>query len=144
MSPRPDAGGMVQAMRLALHHSALQPADIDYINAHGTSTPQNDRCETAAIKAAFGERARSIPVSSTKSLTGHCLSAAAGVEAAIAILALRHQIVPPTMNLTDPDPECDLDYVPNRPRPARLRHVMSNSFAFGGHNGVCIFSAVDN
>jgi 3-oxoacyl-[acyl-carrier-protein] synthase II len=143
MSPRPDGSGMARAMRQALASAHMAPEAIDYINAHGTSTPHNDRCETVAIKAVFGNQARNIPISSTKSMTGHCLSAAAGVEAVIAVQALSTSMIPPTMNLNEPDPACDLDYVPNQARPARLRHVMSNSFAFGGHNAVCIFSSPD-
>jgi 3-oxoacyl-[acyl-carrier-protein] synthase II len=143
ISPCPDGSGMARAMRLALDNAGLMPEAIDYINAHGTSTQHNDRCETEAIKAVFGEKARQIPVSSTKSMTGHCLCAAAGVEAVIAVQALVAGIIPPTLNLHDPDPACDLDYVPNQARPATLKQVMSNSFAFGGHNAVCIFSAPD-
>jgi 3-oxoacyl-[acyl-carrier-protein] synthase II len=140
LSPEPGGAGMARAMRLALDRAGLQPAQIDYLNAHGTSTRLNDLYETQAVKAVFGERARTLPVSSTKAATGHCLAAAGGVEAAISLLALEHGVVPPTLNLTDPDPELDLDYVPNRPRTLPLTHVMSNSFAFGGQNGVCVFS----
>ena len=143
MSPAPGGVGMARAMRRAMQNADLQPQDIDYINAHGTSTPLNDLYETQAIKKVFGEMAYEIPVSSTKSQTGHCLSAAAGVEAVLCVKALNENIIPPTMHLTDPDPELDLDYVPNEPRPAQLRHVLSNSFAFGGQNGVCIFSRID-
>jgi len=140
VSPRPEGAIIARAMRLAVENAGLQPADIDYINAHGTSTPLNDLCETQAIKAVFGERAYGIPVSSTKSITGHCVSAAAGVEAVIACLALERGVVPPTWNLTEPDPELDLDYVPNAPRTHPMRHVMSNSFGFGGHNASIVLS----
>lgn len=140
ISPRPDGTAIARAMSLALHNAGLEPSDIDYINAHGTSTPQNDVVETKAIKAVFGEHTK-VPVSSTKGMTGHCLSAAAAVEAVICCAALARGVIPPTMNLKDPDPELDLDYVPLEPRRSPLRHVMSNSFAFGGHNGVCVFSA---
>ncbi|MCU0663733.1 MAG: beta-ketoacyl-[acyl-carrier-protein] synthase family protein [Myxococcota bacterium] len=140
VSPRPDGASIVRAMSLALQNAGLLPSDIDYVNAHGTSTPQNDLVETKAIQTVFGPQAR-VPVSSTKSMTGHCLSAAAAVEAVICCEALRRGIIPPTMNLHQRDPELDLDYVPHEPRRASLRHVMSNSFAFGGHNAVCVFSA---
>jgi 3-oxoacyl-[acyl-carrier-protein] synthase II len=140
MSPAPGGVGMARAMKAALNNSELKENDIDYINAHGTSTILNDIYETQAIKEIFVEEAYKIPVSSTKSMTGHCLSAAAGVEAVICIKSLIENTIPPTSNLTEPDPELDLDYVPNKPRKADLNHVMSNSFAFGGQNGVCIFS----
>ena len=142
LSPQPKGVGMARAMRLALDNARLAPQDISYINAHGTSTHLNDLYETEAIKNVFGDHANSIPVSATKSMTGHCLSGAAGVESVIACKSLVENIIPPTMNLTDPDPQLDLDYVPQKPRQKELRHVMSNSFAFGGHNGVCIFSKV--
>ncbi len=140
VSPEPGGRGMARAMKAALEQAGLEPGAIDYVNAHGTSTSLNDVCETAAIREVFGEHATRLPVSSTKSMTGHCLSAAAGVEAVIAVKALVEGVIPPTANLTDPDPECDLDYVPLVPRTAELTHVMSNSFGFGGHNGVCVFS----
>jgi 3-oxoacyl-[acyl-carrier-protein] synthase II len=140
ISPQPQGVGMAQTMRRALVLAGLTPQDIDYINAHGTSTNLNDKYETEAIKEVFGSYAYNVPVSSTKSMTGHCLSGAAGVEAVIACKALVEQCIPPTINLTDPDPELDLDYVPGVMRHKRLNHVMSNSFAFGGHNGVSIFS----
>jgi 3-oxoacyl-[acyl-carrier-protein] synthase II len=140
LSPRPGGLGMAEAMRDALVNAGLDTGDIDYINAHGTSTPHNDLYETQAIKDVFGARAYRIPVSSTKSQTGHCLSGAAGVEAVICCKALKENLIPATMNLKNPDPALDLDYVPDVPRKAVLRHVMSNSFAFGGHNGVCVFS----
>jgi 3-oxoacyl-[acyl-carrier-protein] synthase II len=140
MSPERDGRGMLRAMDLALKNADLKPQDINYINAHGTSTLLNDLYETKAIKELFKERAYSIPVSSTKSMTGHCLSGAAGVESVICCKVIKEGIIPPTINLTVPDPELDLDYVPNQCRKAILKHVMCNSFAFGGHNGVAIFS----
>jgi 3-oxoacyl-[acyl-carrier-protein] synthase II len=126
-------------MALALRNAELNPDDIDYINAHGTSTPAGDAAETQAIKTAFGDKAYRVPVSSTKSMTGHMLGAAGGVEAIFSILALRDQVIPPTINLETPDPECDLDYVPGVARAARLNVAMSNSFGFGGTNGTLIF-----
>jgi 3-oxoacyl-[acyl-carrier-protein] synthase II len=143
MSPAPGGVGMARAIKTALHNAGLKENDIDYINAHGTSTTLNDIYETQAIKEVFGNRAYQIPISSTKSMTGHCLSAAAGVEAVICIKSLIENTIPPTANLTEPDPELDLDYVPNQSRKAQLNHVMSNSFAFGGQNGVCIFSRTE-
>jgi 3-oxoacyl-[acyl-carrier-protein] synthase II len=143
MSPDPEGTNIARCMELALANAGIAPGDVDYINAHGTSTPLNDLCETRAIKRVFGGAAGSVPVSSTKSLTGHCLSAAAGVEAVICCLALDRGIIPPTMHLENPDPELDLDYVPGTPRRKDLRNVLSNSFAFGGQNGVCVFSKPD-
>jgi 3-oxoacyl-[acyl-carrier-protein] synthase II len=140
--PDPEGDGALRAMRKAIHDAELQPTDIDYINAHGTSTRYNDAKETLAIKRLLGEDAYRVPVSSTKSVTGHLLGAAGAVEAAICVLALQHQTVPPTINYEHPDPECDLDYVPNTPRPATLRYVMTNSFGFGGHNSVLVLGQV--
>lgn len=140
LSPQPGGTGMALAMQRALDNAQMSPADIDYINAHGTSTGYNDVYETQAIKTVFGTAAASVPVSSTKPQTGHCLAGATGVEAVIAVLALCENIVPATLNLRTPDPQCDLDYVPNRCRAKQLDAVMSNSFAFGGHNGVCVFA----
>jgi 3-oxoacyl-[acyl-carrier-protein] synthase II len=140
--PDPDGDGALRAMRKALRDAGLQPTAIDYINAHGTSTRYNDAKETLAIKRLLGEDAYRVPVSSTKSVTGHLLGAAGAVEAAICVLALQHQTVPPTLNYKHPDPECDLDYVPNAPRPATLRYVMTNSFGFGGHNSVLVLGQV--
>jgi 3-oxoacyl-[acyl-carrier-protein] synthase II len=136
--PDPEGDGALRAMRNALRDAGLQPTDIDYINAHGTSTRYNDAKETLAIKRLFGEYAYQLPISSTKSVTGHLLGAAGAVEAAACILALQHQTIPPTINYEYPDPECDLDYVPNQARPANLRYVMTNSFGFGGHNSVLV------
>jgi len=140
LSPQRDGAGMAEAMRLALENAGLRPEQIDYLNAHGTSTPLNDLYESLAIKTVFGPHAARLPVSSTKSMTGHCLSAASGVEAVICCKALQEGMVPPTLNLTDPDPALDLDFVPLAARRLSLHHVMSNSFAFGGHNGVNVFS----
>jgi 3-oxoacyl-[acyl-carrier-protein] synthase II len=127
-------------MRHALDDAGLQLTDIGYINAHGTSTPLNDKSETAAIKAVFGELAYKIPVSSTKSMTGHLLGASGAVEAVFCILAIREGILPATINYQTQDPNCDLDYVPNQPRKAVVNHIMSNSFGFGGHNATLVFS----
>lgn len=139
-APAENGAGAAMSMRLALEDAGLQVTDIDYINAHGTSTPLNDKSETAAIKTVFGEQAYKIPVSSTKSMTGHLLGASGAVEAVFSILAMREGVIPPTINYYTPDPECDLDYVPNQPRKAVIRHVMSNSFGFGGHNATLVFS----
>jgi 3-oxoacyl-[acyl-carrier-protein] synthase II len=121
-------------MTLALESAGMRPEEIQYLNAHGTSTPVGDRAETMAIKSVFGDYASKLPVSSTKSMTGHLLGAAGGVETIICILAIRDRCIPPTINYEVPDPECDLDYVPNQARSAQLDAVMSNSFGFGGHN----------
>jgi 3-oxoacyl-[acyl-carrier-protein] synthase II len=138
-SPTPDGAGAAKAFRLALADAGLQPEDIGYINAHGTSTPVNDPSETNAIKQVFGEHAKNIKVSSTKSMHAHCLGAAGGIEAVIAVKALVENFVPPTINLENPDPACDLDYVPNVGQPKELKAVMSDSLGFGGHNGVVCF-----
>lgn len=137
--PAEDGAGAVRAMRKALAEAGLQPDDIDYMNAHGTSTPMNDKLETLAIKKVFAEYAYELPVSSTKSMTGHLLGAAGAVEAGICVMALQHQVIPPTANYETPDPECDLDYVPNTARSAQLEAVMSNSLGFGGHNASLVF-----
>lgn len=136
-SPTPGGVGGAAAMRLALDDAGLNPESIDYVNAHGTSTPANDSNETAAIKVALGHRASSIPVSSTKSMTGHLLGGSGGIEAVACVLALQHNVVPPTINYSNPDPDCDLDVVPNTAREHTLGTVLSNSFGFGGHN-VCL------
>ncbi|QNJ18530.1 beta-ketoacyl-(acyl-carrier-protein) synthase II (KASII) [Synechococcus sp. A18-25c] len=136
-SPTPGGVGGATAMRLALEDGGLSADSIDYVNAHGTSTPANDSNETAAIKSALGSRAQQIPVSSTKSMTGHLLGGSGGIEAVACVLALQHHVVPPTINHTNPDPECDLDVVPNTARELKLVTVLSNSFGFGGHN-VCL------
>jgi 3-oxoacyl-[acyl-carrier-protein] synthase II len=136
-APSPGGVGGAEAIRLALADGRLTPEDVDYINAHGTSTPANDSNETSAIKSALGERAHQIPVSSTKSMTGHLLGGSGGIEAVAAVLAIQHQLVPPTINYQNPDPACDLDVVPNQAREAKVDVVLSNSFGFGGHN-VCL------
>ena len=136
-SPTPGGVGGAAAMRLALEDGGIGADSIDYVNAHGTSTPANDSNETAAIKSALGARAGQIPVSSTKSMTGHLLGGSGGIEAVACVLALQHNVIPPTINHTNPDPECDLDVVPNSAREHTLETVLSNSFGFGGHN-VCL------
>ncbi len=137
-APAENGAGAALCMRMALEDAGLQPQDIDYINAHGTSTPLNDKSETAAIKTVFGEYAYHLPISSTKSMTGHLLGASGALEALICVLTLCDQVLPPTINYETPDPECDLDYVPNQARPCRVQRVMSNSFGFGGHNATII------
>ena len=136
-SPIPGGVGGARAMALALQDGKLNPEDVDYVNAHGTSTPANDSNETAAIKTALGARAQRIPVSSTKSMTGHLLGGSGGIEAVACTLAIRHGLIPPTINYQNPDPACDLDVVPNRAREQTIECVLSNSFGFGGHN-VCL------
>lgn len=144
MTGQPEGGeGAVRAMRMALRKAGVAPDVVDYINAHGTSTPVNDPTETQAIKTTFGEHAYALAVSSTKSMTGHLLGAAGGLEAGITALALRHQFLPPTVNLDHPDEGCDLDYVPHTGRPARIRYALSNSFGFGGTNASLLFKAYD-
>lgn len=138
-APPEDGEGAMRSMRVALEDAGLNPEDIDYINAHGTSTPLNDRCETLAIKTVFGDHAHKLAISSTKSMVGHMLGAAGGIEAVFLALSIRDQIAPPTINLHQPSPECDLDYVPNTARKMSIRYGLSNSFGFGGTNGVVIF-----
>jgi 3-oxoacyl-[acyl-carrier-protein] synthase II len=143
-APAENGAGAALCMRMALEDSGYQLAEIDYINAHGTSTPLNDKSETAAIKSVFGEQAYNVPISSTKSMTGHLLGASGAVEAIICVKALESQRIPATINYETPDPECDLDYVPNTPRSLKVRHIMSNSFGFGGHNATIILSQFDS
>jgi len=138
-APIESGEGAAKAMQIALDKARLKPNEINYINAHGTSTPLNDKMETKAIKTIFGDYAYKIPISSTKSMIGHLLGGAAAVEAVITIMVINNGIIPPTINLTNPDPECDLDYVPNVARRAKVTTAMSNSFGFGGHNSVLIF-----
>jgi 3-oxoacyl-[acyl-carrier-protein] synthase II len=138
-APSPDGDGAARCMKMALKDAGLRPEEIDYINAHGTSTPLNDFTETLAIKAVFGDYAKKIPVSATKSMTGHLLGAAGSTEAIFSLLAIRDGIIPPTINYEVPDPECDLDYVPNAARRQPLNVVMSNAFGFGGTNATLIF-----
>jgi 3-oxoacyl-[acyl-carrier-protein] synthase II len=138
-APHPEGRGAIQALHAALRSASLAPTDIDYINAHGTSTPINDPIETKAIKVVFGDHAKKLKVSSTKSMTGHLLGAAGGVEAIASVLAIQDQWFPPTRNLEEPDPECDLDYVPGKGYKGRIRAAMSNALGFGGHNAVVVF-----
>jgi 3-oxoacyl-[acyl-carrier-protein] synthase II len=138
--PAPEGEGGARAMKMALKDAGLNPDDIDYINAHGTSTPLNDEFETMAIKSVFEEEAYSTPVSSTKSMTGHLLGASGGIEAAVSVLSIADGVMPPTINLENPDPACDLDYVPHTARHCEVRTVMSNSFGFGGHNGCLVIN----
>ncbi|MEE9549306.1 MAG: beta-ketoacyl-ACP synthase II [Candidatus Binatia bacterium] len=138
-APSPEGEGAARCMTLALEDADIQPEEVDYINAHGTSTEYNDINETQAIKTVFGERAYKIPISSTKSMTGHLLGAAGAVEGVYSVLALKHGVIPPTINYEMPDPQCDLDYVPNQARKAEIKVVLSNSFGFGGTNACVIF-----
>ena len=137
--PLEDGGGAARAMQTALNKAGLAPTEIDYINAHGTSTPLNDRMETRAIKTVFGDSIHRIPISSTKSMLGHLIGAAGAVEAIICIMTIRSGVIPPTINLIHPDPDCDLDYVPNTARHAKVTTALSSSFGFGGHNSALIF-----
>jgi 3-oxoacyl-[acyl-carrier-protein] synthase II len=137
--PAENGDGAFRVMRAAIKDAHLTPEDIGYVNAHGTSTPLGDVIETRALKRVFGERARHVPISSTKSMTGHLLGGAGGLEAGISVLSLRDQVIPPTINLEVPDPECDLDYVPNVARKATVDYALSNSFGFGGTNAALIF-----
>ncbi|HEX2454423.1 MAG TPA: beta-ketoacyl-ACP synthase II [Vicinamibacterales bacterium] len=142
-APSEDGEGALRVMEMALKHAGVTPSQVDYINAHGTSTPYNDKLETLAIKRLFGDHARKLAISSTKSMTGHLLGAAGGLEAGITALAVKHQLIPPTINYEHPDPECDLDYVPNVKRPASIEYALSNSFGFGGTNGALLFKKFD-
>ncbi len=138
-APAPGGEGGARAMRQAIADAGLSPSDVDYINAHGTSTDYNDKFETAAIKEVFGDQAYNVAISSTKSMTGHLLGAAGGVEAIFSILAIQEGIIPPTINYETPDPECDLDYVPNKAREQEVNVALSNSLGFGGHNATILF-----
>jgi 3-oxoacyl-[acyl-carrier-protein] synthase II len=138
-APSEDGDGAMRVMGAALRNAKIGPGEVQYINAHGTSTPYNDKLETLAIKKLFGDHAGSLAISSTKSMTGHLLGAAGGLEAGISALAVKHQMVPPTINLEHPDPECDLDYVPHKARPLAIEYALSNSFGFGGTNGALLF-----
>jgi 3-oxoacyl-[acyl-carrier-protein] synthase II len=137
--PGPSGDGASRCMQNALRDARINPGDVDYVNAHGTSTPAGDRAESDAVKLAFGDHAYKLAMSSTKSMTGHLLGAAGGIEAIFSILAIRDQVAPPTINLDNPDPECDLDYVPHTARERKIDTVLSNSFGFGGTNGTVIF-----
>ena len=139
----PDPEGQALVMKRAMADAEVTPADVDYLNAHGTSTPYNDRTETQAVKLAFGEAAGNLRISSTKSMTGHLIAGAGGIEAVASILALHHSFVPPTINYVTPDPDCDLDVTPNTAVDASLRVVMSNSFGMGGQNACAIFKRYD-
>jgi len=138
-APSEDGDGGHRVMAMAMEKGGIQPDEVDYINAHGTATPYNDKLETMAIKACFGDHARALAVSSTKSMTGHLLGGAGGLEAGISSLAVHHQVVPPTINLDEPDPDCDLDYVPGASRTMSIRYALSNSFGFGGTNAALLF-----
>jgi 3-oxoacyl-[acyl-carrier-protein] synthase II len=138
-APAEDADGAVRVMQSTLADSSVSPEQVQYINAHGTSTPYNDKLETLAIKKVFGDHASKLAISSTKSMTGHLLGGAGGLEAGITALALRDQVMPPTINLENPDPDCDLDYVPNQARKAEVEYALSNSFGFGGTNAALLF-----
>jgi len=142
-APAEDGEGAVRVMRAAMDQAGITPDQVDYINAHGTSTPFNDRIETRAIKRCFGDHARHVAISSTKSMIGHTLGAAGGLEAGIAALTVRHQLIAPTVNLENPDPDCDLDYVPHVKRPAAINYALSNSFGFGGTNAALLFKRYD-
>jgi 3-oxoacyl-[acyl-carrier-protein] synthase II len=137
-SPPPDGEGAARCMQAAILDAGIQPSQIGYINAHGTSTPLNDLYETRAIKTVFGDFARKVPVSSTKSMTGHLLGGAGGIETVFTALVLKHDILPPTINLDNPDEECDLDYIPKVARKAAVTYAMTNSFGFGGTNASLI------
>jgi 3-oxoacyl-[acyl-carrier-protein] synthase II len=141
--PAPGGEGASRAIAKAFAEAGLSPSDIGYINAHGTATPMNDRLETEAIKTSFGDEAYKVKISSTKSMTGHLLGAAGGVEAAITALAVSKGMMPPTINLDTPDPDCDLDYLPFKAQPRELRAAMSNNLGFGGHNASLIFRRVE-
>jgi 3-oxoacyl-[acyl-carrier-protein] synthase II len=141
--PDPESKGVTEMMRQALHRSGIEPERVGYINAHGTSTPLGDTAETKAIKDVFGDHAYKLAVSSTKSVTGHCFGAAGAIEAMMCVLAIHHDVLPPTINYREPDPDCDLDYVPNEARKARIDIALSNAMGLGGHNGCVLIGRVD-
>lgn len=143
IAPAEGGAGATKAIQRAMRQANIRPEDIDYINAHGTATPLNDIAETQAVKVALGDHAYKVPISSTKSMTGHMMGATGALEAAVCILAIQHGVIPPTRNLTEPDPQCDLDYVPGEARQHRVNVAMNNSFGFGGHNSVLIFKRYD-
>ena len=143
-APAEDGDGAVRVMEAAIKQAKIEPSAIDYVNAHGTSTPHNDRIETAAIKRCFGDHASKVAISSTKSMTGHLLGAAGGLEAGITVHAVRDQVIPPTVNLDNPDPDCDLDYVPKKKRTASISYALSNSFGFGGTNASLLFKRYED
>lgn len=142
--PDETGSGAIRVMQRALKDAGLEPNQIGYINAHGTSTPYNDKFETLAIKNVFGDAVENIPVSSTKSMTGHALGAAGGLEAVFSVKAMMENKLPPTINYEFPDPDCDLDYIPNAPRDARVDYVLSNNFGFGGTNACLIFKRYES
>jgi 3-oxoacyl-[acyl-carrier-protein] synthase II len=142
-APEPEGDGAISCMSMAIKNAGLKPEDVDYINAHGTSTKLNDLSETKAIKALFGEHAYKIAVSSTKSMTGHLLGGTGGIEAIYSLLTIKNGVIPPTINYDTPDPECDLDYVPNTSRKADVKVAMSNSFGFGGTNASILLKAFE-
>jgi 3-oxoacyl-[acyl-carrier-protein] synthase II len=143
-APREDSLGAIECIQQALKNADLRPEDIDYINAHGTSTRLNDVAETRAIRVAFGDHAYDVPISSTKSVTGHLLGAAGAIETIFSLLAIRDGVIPPTINYENPDPECDLNYTPNKARPANLKYAISNSFGFGGHNSTMVVGGYED
>ncbi len=143
-APSEDGDGGMRVMRKALEQAGITPDRVDYVNAHGTSTPYNDKLETLAVRRLFGRHAHKLAISSTKSMTGHLLGAAGGLEAGISALVVKHQVIPPTINYETPDPECDLDYVPNKKRAAKVDYVLSNSFGFGGTNGALLFKRYED
>jgi 3-oxoacyl-(acyl-carrier-protein) synthase len=143
IAPAEGGAGAARAIRRAMDQANVRPEEIDYINAHGTATPLNDIAETQAVKAVLGEHAYRAPMSSTKSMTGHMMGATGALEAAVCIYAIQRGVIPPTRNLTEPDPQCDLDYVPGEARAHRVRVAINNSFGFGGHNSVLIFKRYD-
>jgi 3-oxoacyl-[acyl-carrier-protein] synthase II len=142
-APAPDGSGAISCMSMAIEDAGLKPENIDYINAHGTSTKLNDEAENRAVKAVFGDHAYKLAMSSTKSMTGHLLGGAGGVESIYAVLTINRGVIPPTINYETPDPDCDLDYVPNEARKAKVRAAMSNSFGFGGTNASLLFKAYE-